>query len=136
MTAPPPSLPINGEGRPGRVRLSSQKLMYAVITTGGKQYFVQQGEKIQVEKLDLELGKTLTFDAMLVAETDGSKVQIGTPFVSGITVTAKIVEHGRADKISVIKYKPKVRYRRNVGHRQPFTMLEIESIGESKKDKK
>jgi len=110
--------------------------MYAVITTGGKQYFVQQGEKIQVEKLDLELGKTLTFDAMLVAETDGSKVQIGTPFVSGITVTAKIVEHGRADKISVIKYKPKVRYRRNVGHRQPFTMLEIESIGESKKDKK
>jgi large subunit ribosomal protein L21 len=102
--------------------------MYAVISTGGKQYFVQQGEKIQVEKLDLEPGKTMTFEAMLVADGDGSKVQIGTPFVSGVTVTAKVLEHGRGDKISVIKYKPKVRYRRNVGHRQPFTLLEIESI--------
>jgi large subunit ribosomal protein L21 len=110
--------------------------MYAVITTGGKQYFVQQGEKLQVEKLELDPGATLNFEAMLVAETDGSQVQVGTPFVSGITVVAKVLEHGRADKISVIKYKPKVRYRRNVGHRQPFTLLQIESIGEAKKDKK
>ncbi|MFZ2681974.1 MAG: 50S ribosomal protein L21 [Patescibacteria group bacterium] len=102
--------------------------MYAVITTGGKQYFVHQGEKLQVEKLELEPGATLTLDAMLVAEDDGSKVQVGTPYVAGVKVTAKVVEHGRADKISVIKYKPKVRYRRNVGHRQPFTLLEIESI--------
>jgi large subunit ribosomal protein L21 len=103
--------------------------MYAVITTGGKQYFVHQGEKLQVEKLELEPGATIAFDAMLVAESDGSKVQVGTPFVAGIKVTAKVVEHGRAEKISVIKYKPKVRYRRNVGHRQPFTLLEIEKIG-------
>lgn len=109
-------------------RLSSQLPMYAVITTGGKQYFVHQGEKLQVEKLELEPGATLTLDAMLVAEDDGSKVQVGTPYVAGVKVTAKVVEHGRADKISVIKYKPKVRYRRNVGHRQPFTLLEIESI--------
>ena len=103
--------------------------MYAVISTGGKQYFVQQGAKIQVEKLDLEPGQTLLLDAMLVAESDGSKVQVGTPFVAGIKVTAKVLEHGRADKISIIKFKPKVRYRRNVGHRQPFTLLEIEKIG-------
>lgn len=102
--------------------------MYAVITTGGKQYFVQQGEKLQVEKLDLEPGQTLSFEAMLVAASDGSEVQVGQPFVAGIKVTAKVLEHGRADKISVIKFKPKVRYRRNVGHRQPFTLLEIESI--------
>ena len=103
--------------------------MYAVISTGGKQYFVQQGEQVQVEKLDLDPGQTLFLDALLVAESDGSKVQVGTPFVSGIKVTAKVVEHGRADKISVIKLKRKVRYRRNVGHRQPFTVLEIEKIG-------
>ncbi len=103
--------------------------MYAVISTGGKQYFVQEGEKLQVEKLDLEPGQILTLEALLVAETDGSKVQVGTPFVTGLTVTAVVVEHGRADKISVIKYKPKVRYRRNVGHRQPFTLLQISKIG-------
>ncbi len=103
--------------------------MYAVITTGGKQYFVQQGEQIQVEKLEIEAGQTMSLDALLVAESDGSKVQVGTPFVSGVKVTAKVVEHGRADKISVIKFKRKVRYRRNVGHRQPFTILEIEKIG-------
>lgn len=103
--------------------------MYAVITTGGKQYFVQKGEKLQVEKLDLEPGQTLKFDAMLVAETDGSKIQVGAPVVSGVKVTAKVLEHGKGDKISVIKFKRKVRYRRNVGHRQPFTILEIENIG-------
>ncbi len=103
--------------------------MYAVITTGGKQYFVHQGEKLQVEKLELEPGQTLKFDAMLVAETDGSQIQVGAPIVSGVKVTAKVLEHGRGDKISVIKFKRKTRYRRNVGHRQPFTILEIESIG-------
>ena len=103
--------------------------MYAVITTGGKQYFVHQGEKLQVEKLDAEVGKTMTFDALLVADSDGSKIQVGAPVVSGVKVTAKVVEHGRDEKISVIKYKRKVRYRRNVGHRQPFTILEIEKIG-------
>lgn len=110
-------------------RLSSACIMYAVITTGGKQYFVKEGEQLQVEKLDLEPGSSLSFEAMLVAEADGAAVQVGTPFVSGIKVTAKVVEHGRADKISVIKFKPKVRYRRNVGHRQPFTLLTIEKIG-------
>jgi large subunit ribosomal protein L21 len=103
--------------------------MYAVISTGGKQYFVQQGEKLQVEKLEAAVGDTLTFGALLVAEADGSQVKVGTPVVPNATVTAKVVEQGRADKISVIKFKRKVRYRRNVGHRQPFTLIEIEKIG-------
>ncbi len=103
--------------------------MYAVITTGGKQYLVKEGAKVQVEKLDLEEGKTIAFPAMLVASEDGADVKVGNPEVKGVSVTAKIAEHGRAEKISVIKYKPKVRYRRNVGHRQPFTVLTIEKIG-------
>lgn len=103
--------------------------MYAVITTGGKQYFVRQGEKIQVEKIDLKEGDTLSFDALLLASEDGSDVKVGTPFVAGTKITATVAEHGRADKISVIKFKRKVRYRRNVGHRQPFTILEITKIG-------
>jgi large subunit ribosomal protein L21 len=102
--------------------------MYAVITTGGKQYLVKEGLKVQVEKIDLEEGKSITFPAMLVASDDGSDVKVGSPEVKGSSVTAKILEQGRDTKISVIKYKRKVRYRRNVGHRQPFTILEIEKI--------
>ena len=103
--------------------------MYAVITTGGKQYFVREGEKIQVEKIDLPEGEAMTFDALLIADEAGQNVKVGTPTVAGAKVTAKVAEHGRADKISVIKFKRKVRYRRNVGHRQPFTVLEITKIG-------
>ena len=73
-------------------------------------------------------GELITFEPMLVASDDGASVKVGTPIVTGSKVTAKIVEHGRAEKISVIKYKPKVRYRRNVGHRQPFTKIIIETI--------
>jgi large subunit ribosomal protein L21 len=102
--------------------------MYAVITTGGKQYLVKKGEKIQVELLDLEVGKSLDFVPMLVSNDDGTGFKIGAPEISGMKVTAKILEHGRSEKISVIKYKRKARYRKNVGHRQPFTVLEIEAI--------
>lgn len=103
-------------------------MMHAVITTGGKQYFVAEGETIQVEKLPAELGEKLTFDAMLVTDSEGTNVRVGTPLVPDVKVSAVIAEHGRGDKISVIKYKRKARYRRNVGHRQPFTMLTIEKI--------
>lgn len=102
--------------------------MYAVITTGGKQYFVKEGEKIQVELLEAEVGANMDFDAMLIADESGASVKVGTPTVAGAKVSAKVVEHGRGEKISVIKFKPKVRYRRNVGHRQPFTVLEIAKI--------
>ncbi|MEK9155556.1 MAG: 50S ribosomal protein L21 [Patescibacteria group bacterium] len=102
--------------------------MYAVITTGGKQYLVTEGQVLSVEKIELAEGETLTFEPMLVADADGNSVKVGTPIVAGSVVTAKIVEHGRGEKISVIKYKPKTRYRRNVGHRQPYTKISIETI--------
>ena len=99
--------------------------MIAVIKTGGKQYVVKPGDVLNVEKLDLEAGAQVTLDAMLTAE--GEKVEIGMPTLSS-KVTAEVMEQGRAKKISVVKYKPKVRYTRRVGHRQPFTKIKIVSI--------
>lgn len=101
--------------------------MLAIIKTGGKQYVVREGDTLDVEKIDQESG-SLDFDAMLVSDEKGADVKVGTPTVSGAKVTASIMEHGKAKKVSVIKYKPKVRYRRNVGHRQPFTKIKIEKI--------
>ncbi|MFH1252860.1 MAG: 50S ribosomal protein L21 [Candidatus Uhrbacteria bacterium] len=102
--------------------------MFAVIKTGGKQYIVRQGELLKVEKLEMEPGAKLELEALLVADEEGTEVKVGKPMVAGAKVEASIVEHGRADKVSVVKYKPKVRYRRNVGHRQPFTQIKIEKI--------
>lgn len=102
--------------------------MYAIIVTGGKQYLVTEGQKLQVEKLDLEVGATLNLDCLLVSDESGESVKVGTPLVPGGQVMAKVVAQDRADKVSVIKYKRKVRYRRNVGHRQPFTEILIEKI--------
>lgn len=102
--------------------------MFAVISTGGKQYLVTEGQTLQVEKLDLEPGASLNLDCLLVSDESGSAVKVGTPLVPGGSVTAKVVAHGKGDKVSVIKYKRKVRYRRNVGHRQPFTEILIEAI--------
>jgi len=102
--------------------------MFAVITAGGKQHIVREGQVLSVEKIDLEIGAPMTFDALLVASDDGATVKVGTPVVADAKVTAVITEHGRAKKISVIKYKPKTRYRRNVGHRQPWTKITIQTI--------
>lgn len=102
--------------------------MFAVISTGGKQYQVTEGQSLKIEKLDLEEGKSIEFDALLVADEEGKDVKVGTPHVSGAKVVAKVLEHGKSDKVLVTKYKPKVRYRRNVGHRQPFTKIQIEKI--------
>lgn len=102
--------------------------MFAVITTGGKQYLVKQGDVIRVEKLDAKIGDAMSFDALLLSQDDGADVRVGAPTVSGATVSAVVKEHGRADKVSVIKFKAKVRYARRNGHRQPFTELQIQSI--------
>ncbi|MEK7132220.1 MAG: 50S ribosomal protein L21 [Patescibacteria group bacterium] len=102
--------------------------MYAVIQTGGKQYFVTVGQTLKVEKLEQAVGEEISFEPLLVTDENGSALKLGLPTVVGAKVTAKVVEQGRADKISVIKFKPKVRYRRNVGHRQPFTAIEINAI--------
>lgn len=103
--------------------------MIAVIQTGGKQYIVKEGQTLEVEKLEAVVGGAVSFDqVLLISDESGTSVKTGTPVVSGAKVEAEVLEQGRADKISVIKYKPKVHYRRNYGHRQPFTKVKISKI--------
>ena len=101
--------------------------MYAVIKTGGKQYHVSEGDVLNVEKLAVEAGENVVFDKVLTVVNDGD-VMIGKPVVEGAKVTAKVVEHGKAKKIFVFKYKAKANYRKRQGHRQPYTQVEITSI--------
>ena len=101
--------------------------MYAIIKTGGKQYKVSEGDTLIVEKLDVQEGDNVVFDEVLTYVND-TDVKIGQPFVSGASVKAKVVEHGKGEKILVFKYKAKSNYRRRQGHRQPFTKVEIEKI--------
>lgn len=101
--------------------------MYAIIETGGKQYRVQEGDTLFVEKLDVEPGETVTLDRVLAVEKDG-QLQVGAPTVPGAGVTLKVVRHGRGKKIIVFKYKAKKNYRRKKGHRQPFTQVTVEKI--------
>ncbi|MFA5359063.1 MAG: 50S ribosomal protein L21 [Patescibacteria group bacterium] len=99
----------------------------AVIKTGGKQYTVAAKDKVKIEKINAKQGDNFEFnDVLLVA--DGDDVKVGKPVVSGAKVIAKIVKQGRAEKVSVVKYKRKTRYRKNVGHRQSFTEIQIEKI--------
>lgn len=102
--------------------------MYAVVKTGGKQYKVKEGQTLRVEKLEAQPGQSLDLEVLMVSGEDGAGLKVGTPTVSGAKVSAKVVEHGRADKVLVVKYKPKSRYKRVNGHRQPFTALQIEKI--------
>lgn len=102
--------------------------MFAVIKTGGKQYTVQSGETLRVEKLESAEGSTVNFDVLLLGETDGSTVDIGAPIVEGAAVTATVLAQGRSRKILVKKYKNKTRYSRTNGHRQPYTEVRIETI--------
>lgn len=102
--------------------------MLAVIKAGGKQYTVKAGDKLKIEKLEQAVASELSFIPLLVAEEDASMVEVGNPEVKGKTVTAKILAQGRHDKVHIIKFKNKVRYRRKNGHRQPFTEIEITAI--------
>lgn len=101
--------------------------MYAIVETGGKQYRVQEGDVIFVEKLDVNEGDLVTLDKVLVFSKDGS-IKLGAPVVEGAKVEAKVVENGKAKKVIVFKYKPKKHYRVKKGHRQPYTKLQIEKI--------
>src|SRR3989344_8147509 len=101
--------------------------MLAVIKTGGKQYLVQPGDKIKVEKLDTEEGKEVNFPEVLLCDKNGEP-QIGMPVIKDAKVIGKVVKHGKGDKLIIFKYKPKKRYKRKIGHRQPFTEVEITSI--------
>jgi large subunit ribosomal protein L21 len=100
---------------------------YAVIRTGGKQYRVTPGELLRVESLEGEKNGDITFAEVLMTSSEGA-VQVGTPLVSGVTVTARIVEHGKEKKILVFKKKRRKNYSRQRGHRQHFTAVQIKSI--------
>ncbi|MBP3758388.1 MAG: 50S ribosomal protein L21 [Firmicutes bacterium] len=101
--------------------------MYAIIETGGKQYRVQQGDVICVEKLGAAVGETVCFDHVLVLG-EGEGIQVGTPYV-GTAVEGKVVEEGKGKKVIIFKYKAKKDYRKKQGHRQPYTMVEITGLG-------
>ena len=100
--------------------------MYAIIATGGKQYKVSEGDIINVEKLGVEAGETVTFDQVLAVSDNEMKV--GSPLVDGASVTASVVENGRGKKVIVYKYKRKTGYHKKNGHRQPYTQVKIEKI--------
>ena len=97
--------------------------MKAVIETGGKQYFVEEGTVLYVEKLDVEAGKEVVFDKVLMANG-----RLGRPYVENVTVIGEVVKHGKSKKIKVFKYNPKKKYRKTQGHRQPYTKVIVKSI--------
>lgn len=107
--------------------------MYAVIRTGGKQYRVSKDDLITVERLTAAAGEAVTFDDVLMLGEDGKAPTIGTPSVDGARVTAEVVEHKRADKITVIKFRRRKNYHRTHGHRQHGTVLKITDIAAAKK---
>jgi len=101
--------------------------MLAVIQTGGKQYLVSPGQKIKIEKLEKKEGSEVDFDKVLLLEKN-KKLEVGTPFIKGAVVTAKILTQGKNKKVIAFKYKAKKRYKVKKGHRQPFTQVEILKI--------
>ncbi|MDO5047382.1 MAG: 50S ribosomal protein L21 [Anaerococcus sp.] len=100
--------------------------MYAIIKTGGKQYKVSEGDLVRVEKLANEVGDTVEFDQVLMVS--GDDVKVGAPFVENAKVTATVEDQNKAKKVVVFKYKPKKQYRKKHGHRQPYTLVKIDSI--------
>lgn len=101
--------------------------MYAVIETGGKQYQVQEGDVVFVEKMDVLPDETVTLDKVLaVGKEDG--ISVGSPYVKGASVSAKVLKNGKGKKITVFTYRPKKDSKRKMGHRQPYTQIKIESI--------
>lgn len=101
--------------------------MYAVIETGGKQYKVQEGDVVFIEKLAVDEGSAFTFDKVLAVSNEGS-LTFGSPVVANASVSAKILGHGKGSKIIIFKYKAKKTYRKKQGHRQPYTKVQIEKI--------
>lgn len=101
--------------------------MYAIIETGGKQYRVQEGDQIRVEKLNAAGGDQIAFDKVLVIG-EGSDAKVGTPYVDAAKVFGDVIETGKGDKVIIFKYKAKKDYRKKQGHRQPYTLVEITGV--------
>jgi large subunit ribosomal protein L21 len=106
--------------------------MYAVFKSGGKQYRVSKGEKLKLEKLDTEVGKKVVFDQVL-SVGEGKDINIGTPYLADTTVEAKVLDEGKNKKIEVVKFKRRKNYKRNFGHRQPYSLIEVTNINTKKK---
>ena len=101
--------------------------MFAVLTTGGKQYKVSQGDLIDIEKLDGNVGDTITLEQVLMVG-EGEKVEVGSPYVSGCKVTVEVIDQGKGAKVIIFKKKRRKGYRRKNGHRQLFTQIKITEI--------
>lgn len=105
--------------------------MYAVIKTGGKQYRVMQGEYLRVEKLAADVDSSITFDQVLLVG-EGDSVTVGAPTVDGATVSAKVLSHGRGKKVRIIKFRRRKHHKKQQGHRQHYTEIEITAIAGGK----
>ncbi|HAS79237.1 MAG TPA: 50S ribosomal protein L21 [Ruminococcus sp.] len=101
--------------------------MYAIIETGGKQYQVNEGDVVFIEKLNAEADEAVTFDKVIAVSSDNG-LKIGAPYVDGAAVEAKVVKNGKSKKVTVFTYKPKKGEKRKMGHRQPYTQVKIEAI--------
>ncbi|MWP62373.1 50S ribosomal protein L21 [Gilliamella sp. Pas-s25] len=101
--------------------------MYAVFQSGGKQHRVSEGQVVRLEKIEVETGAEVVFDKVLMV-ANGEDIKVGAPFVEGATVKAEIVEHGRGDKVKIVKFRRRKHYRKQQGHRQWFTDVKITAI--------
>ena len=108
--------------------------MFAIINIAGKQFRVEEGDQIKVPHLSTDAGKSLAFDKVLLIN-DGKKVQLGSPLLSNVSISATVVEHGRGKKIRIFKKKRRKGYRRNNGHRQNYSLIKIDSISTTSKKK-
>ncbi len=104
-------------------------MSYAIVESGGKQYVAREGQALEVDRLPIEVGKAMEFDRVLLV-VDGSDVRIGTPVLQGMKVHAAVAEHTKGDKVIVYRYIPKERFRKKQGHRQLYTRVLVNSIGE------
>ena len=102
--------------------------MYAIIETGGKQYRVENGDVIYIEKLNVAEEETVTFDKVIAMAPDKGAFKVGKPYVKNAVVTGKVLKNGKGKKITVFTYKPKKSSSRKMGHRQPYTKVQIENI--------
>ncbi len=120
-------LPVSASPRLKSAFESEVLFVFAVIETGGKQYKVTEGDVVFVEKLEVNEGETITFDKVLALSLNDS-FSAGAPYVEGATVTANVVKNGKAKKIHVLKYKAKKNEKKKIGHRQPYTKVQIVAI--------
>jgi len=102
--------------------------MYAVIKTGGKQYRVVAGEKLKVEQIPADIGQEIVLDQVLMVGGGESAIQVGAPLVTGATVLAKVISHGRGEKVRIFKMRRRKHYQKHQGHRQNYTEIEISAI--------